>query len=119
MSDEHTVAIVSFEGAIKREIKKVREQLKRVDGLNSFIFTVRSEGRVLDGDIKLAFKISKEYGSDEVEGARLSPVLDEFMRRQGWKKVNAPLSIGYEKIPGDDTNEETTQPKKDDDEIPL
>lgn len=31
--------------------------------------------------------------------------VDEFMRRHGWQALHQPKAIGYQKIPGDDTDE--------------
>lgn len=48
MSDEHTVAIVSFEGALKREIKRLRNKLKNIDEISEFQLEIVASGRVND-----------------------------------------------------------------------
>lgn len=103
MSDEHRVAIVSFEGALKREIKRIRDKIKKTEKMNAFKLTITASGRVNDGDVKLVFSLATdEYGSDAVKGRELNAVVDEQLRQLGWKEVNAPIAIGYEKIPSDD-----------------
>lgn len=106
---EHTVAIVSFEGALKREIKRVRQQLQQVESLSSMHLEIKIEGSVHSGDLKLTYGLGQYVG--KVVGDTLQAVLDEFVRQHGWEKVHAPLVIGYEKIPSDNTTE--------DDEIPF
>lgn len=103
MSDEHHVAIVSFEGALKREIKRLREQLKQIEDLSQFKLTITVSGRVHDGEVELSYGLGESmYGTGEVEGSALQSVLDEFMRRHGWNKINKPKAIAYNKIIGDD-----------------
>lgn len=109
-NDEHLVAIVSFEGAMKREMKRVRQQLQAaVDGgvsLNEFHLKVSCGGRVSSGEVKLEYSIAaSDYGTDMVKGANLGEVVAEFLRRRGWSQVNAPKALAYDKIPSDDTEE--------------
>lgn len=102
MMEEHTVAIVSFEGAVKREVKRVREQLKGCPNLSCFDLIINAEGRVDDGEVKITFGVGK-YSYDRVTGDTLQAVLDEFLRRRGWQQVHAPKALAYEKVPSDDT----------------
>lgn len=108
MSEEHQIAIVSFEGAIKREIKRVRERLKPAaeQGTlksNEFRFTIEGRGRILDGEVKLSYKIcDNHYGSNEIEARGVDPLVDELLRRSGWKAVNAPLEIAFDKTREDE-----------------
>lgn len=108
MSEEHTVAIVSFEGALKREIKRLRNKLKNIDEISEFMLEIVASGRVNDGDVKLSFKLSPNtWGGNQVTGRELRAVEEEMLRRHGWQKKNDPLAIAYERVPSDDTNEET------------
>ncbi len=109
MTDEHVVAIVSFEGALKREIKRVRKELQKVDDLSSFSLKMEVKGRVHEGDVKLSYGIGSEYGT-EVTGDSLNAVLDEYLRRHGWKKVHEVKALSYEKIPSDDSVEPEEDP---------
>lgn len=103
MQDEQLVAIVSFEGAVKREVKRIREGLKPaaeagIISSNEFTMTVKATGRVLDGEVKLIYSLSTNYyNSEAVEGNSLSEVVAEVLRRKGWQKVNKPLSISFDK----------------------
>lgn len=105
---EHTVAIVSFEGALKREAKRLRRQLRQVESLSRFELEITIEGRLHDGDLELKYRIG-EY-SKAVTGDSLGPVVDEFMRRHGWEQIHSPKAIGYDKIPSDDSEEPPQQP---------
>ena len=97
-TDEHTIAIVSFEGAVKREVTRLRSKLKPaaeagiITG-NEFKFKIECSGRIVDGEMKLEYELSGVYGLHAVKGNSPNAVLDEFLRRQGWEKVNAPLQI--------------------------
>ena len=105
---EHTVAIVSFEGALKREIKRVREQLQKVESISAMHLEIQVAGNIHEGDLKLTYRLGQYAGV--VEGDSLLPVVEEFMRRHGWEKVHTPLAIGYERIPSDSTVEEDEIP---------
>ncbi len=105
-TEEHQVAIVSFEGALKREIKRIRQELQKCDDLSSFNLTITASGRLHDGTVKLKFSLAPDdYGYGGVEGDSINPVLEELLRRHGWEKVHSPKALAYEKVPGDDTDE--------------
>jgi hypothetical protein len=102
MSEEHIVAIVSFEGALKREIKRLREKLKPAadEGVlssNGFQFEITASGRILDGEVKVEYTLSEMYGDNRVHGRDTAAVTDEFLRRMGWNSVNKPLEIAFDK----------------------
>jgi hypothetical protein len=105
---EHHVAIVSFEGAVKREAKRIREQLQADESLHEFAFRIQVSGRVHDGDLKLIYSVydnnGGQYQEPKVTGDSVHAVMDEFTRRRGWTQRHAPKAIGYEKIPGDNTD---------------
>lgn len=102
---EHTVAIVSFEGALKREIKRIRKMLQADESLHQFDLRVEISGRCHDGDIDLAYSLGENSYSTRVSANTIHATVDEFLRRRGWQALNAPKAIGYEKIPSDDTDE--------------
>jgi hypothetical protein len=103
--NEHVVAIVSFDGAVKREAKRVRKELQRDETLHSFGLRIDISGRVHDGDLKLKFTIGdSEYFSQSVTGDSLQAVIDEFMRRRGWTAIHSPKALGYETVPSDDSD---------------
>ena len=98
--DEQTVAIVSTEGAIKRAVRQVRAALAAANLPADFNFRVEASGRVTDGEVKLAFRLGPDgYSSGAVEGNSIEPVVSEYLRRHGWKKVNAPLAISFQEVP--------------------
>lgn len=104
MSDEHTVAIVSFEGAIKRAVKGLRQRLlpaadKGLLPSNEFRMEIKAQGRIQDGEIKIEFILCRDiYGSDPVKGNSLEAVTEEYLRRAGWQAVNAPIAISFTKV---------------------
>ena len=114
-NDQHHVAIVSFEGAIKREIKRVREALARDETLSAMRLIIKAEGS-MTGDLKLEYSIAVSEYSPAVSGDNLNAVADEFMRRRGWSAVHEAKALIYHKIPGDDTDD---APAPDDDAIPF
>lgn len=106
MTDEHVVAIVSFEGALKRELKRVRKALQAVEDLSEFMLKIEMSGRVHSGDVLLKYGIGASSFTTTVSGDNLQAVLDEFLRRSGWQKIHAAKALTYEKIPSDDMQEE-------------
>ncbi len=98
--EEQTVAIVSFEGAVKREVKAIREALKLCDTLSEFQFTVTASGPINSGEVKISYRLSKDtYGSTGVKGNNVKECLAEFLRRHGWDRTNKPIAISYDGIP--------------------
>ena len=98
--EEQTVAIVSFEGAVKREVLAVREAMKCCDSISYFRLVINASGRVNDGEVEISYHISESsYGSDGVEGNNVKECLSEFLRRHGWNSINKPIAISYDGIP--------------------
>lgn len=108
MQTERRVAIVSFEGTLKREIKRVREQLKNCKRLPEFSLLIKAHCRVTKGDVSLSYELAEDFYSlypEVVKGDSLQAVVDEFLRRHGWSVLHAPKVVSYEEIPSDDTTE--------------
>ena len=91
---EQTIAIVSFMGALKREITKIQKRVSKVESISFLNLQIEAKGR-MDGDIKILFRISdNEYDiSSGPKGNDLDALTEEFMRRHGWEKRNAPLML--------------------------
>lgn len=91
MSEEQTVAIVSFTGAIKREVAKVWKKLKRDESVSYISFIIEASGPA-DGNIEMKFKL---YTNDEeyIIGYDVENLINEMLRRRSWKAVNKPLAI--------------------------
>ena len=98
---EHQIAIVSFEGAVKREVKRIREQLRADESLHEFEFDISIKGRVHDGDLKLTYELRDgPYDVRGVKGDSVNAVLDEFLRRRrGWTQRHAPKAIKLRENP--------------------
>lgn len=94
MSDEQTVAIVSFTGALKREVVRIKNKLAKCEKLSTFRIDIEAKGR-LDGETLITFKLTESsYGSEgSVEGCNLDDVCEEFLRRKGWVERNSPLVL--------------------------
>jgi len=105
VTQEHHVAIVSFEGALKREIKRIRNELKNCEDFAHMIFKIEADGNVNSGNIKLTYQLCGPKAV--VTGDSIQAVLDECLRRHGWEKIHAPKALSYERIPSDDMEEET------------
>jgi len=87
--------LAEFEQSVIALVTAVRDDLKTVDSLSSFTFSVDISGPVHSGDVNIEYKICKgSYGTDVI-GNRIQPVLDEFKRRHGWTKDNKPLCISF------------------------
>lgn len=80
-----------FHNTVVLLARKIREKLQQHDELSRFCFRVEVEGRVHDGDMELVYKIGSFGG--EVEAHSIDAVLDEWMRRKGFEKRNAPLCL--------------------------
>lgn len=101
---EHTIAIVSFEGALKREIKRVRKEMQKVDSLSHFHISIEAEGRLHEGEVKLTYAIGQYSGL--VKGDSIQACVDEYLRRNGWETIHDPKALTYEKIPSDDSQDD-------------
>lgn len=62
-----------------------------------------------DGDLKVQFKLCKDYDND-TEGSNLAVVVHEYLRRHGWNARHAPLCL---------PNVRAAEPTSADEEIPL
>ena len=97
---EQTIAIVSFEGAVKREVKALREAIKCCDSVSYFQLVVTASGAVNDGEVNIEYRITdSSYGSGGVSGNNVKECLSEFLRRHGWDQTNKPIAISYDGIP--------------------
>lgn len=92
-NDEQLIAIVSFAGAIKREIMKVKRELEKCEGVSAFRLDIEAQGRVSEGDIEIKFRLGEIYGDSQVIGNDWAAVTEEFIRRHSWKKRHAPLRL--------------------------
>jgi hypothetical protein len=70
----------------------LRKRLADADIGGSFGLTINISGRIQDGDVLCEYRLCKNYGSD-TKGHSLTPVINEFLRRNGWEETNAPLAL--------------------------
>ena len=93
--EEQTVAIVSFEGAVKREVKAIREAIKVCETVSELRFTITASGPINDGEVEITYEIAKNSYSAAVKGNNVRECLAEFLRRHGWDSTNKPVAISY------------------------
>lgn len=92
-TDEQSIAIVSFTGAIKREIVRAKKKLARDESMASFKITIEASGR-MDGDTRIEFSVAdNDWGSSIVKSHCLNAAIDELLRRRGWEELNQPLML--------------------------
>ncbi len=97
---EQTVAIVSFEGAVKREARAVREALKTCDSISGFHMEIVASGPINDGEVNIVYKLCpNSSGYDAVEGSSVKECVAEMVRRHGWDLMNKPKAISYQEVP--------------------
>lgn len=87
--------MTAFRAELLSLAKYVRDSLREVGDLDSFKLEIEIEGRVHEGDIRinLALKHPYKYGFDISTASDLDALLEEFKRRFGWVKRNAPLCL--------------------------
>ena len=92
----------TFEEAVETGMLGVRKELRNIEDLTRFSLEIKMTGRVHQGDVKIEYTIAEgDYGSGAVRGVGIEPVLEEFLRRHGWEKKFAALSLTYEKSQAD------------------
>lgn len=74
-------------------ITELRSRLDKANIGSSFRLDIEVSGRISGGDVLVSYRLGHSYGSANPTGARLSPVIDEFLRRNGWDETNAPLAL--------------------------
>lgn len=96
---------VDLETALIEALIEVRAFLSKLDDPpNSMELEIIAEGRVLDGDLKIEFKLSDGgYPVTFTKGGNLENVIKEFARRYGWKQRNDALYLP--KVDGDNGND--------------
>ncbi len=82
--------MTKFEQAVLDEVARVRGKLQPHD-LSHFQFTIKAEGRVQDGDVKVVFALG-EY-SETVRANSVDAALTEYMRRHGWEQMHDGLCL--------------------------
>jgi hypothetical protein len=96
MSEEQTVAIVSFEGAVKREARRLKEALEKANLGGGFELHIRVSGPINEPSLKISYTLGDDtFSGVTVTGDSSQAVLDEFLRRKGWKANHDPKAITY------------------------
>lgn len=83
----------SLHPAVVNAVVAVRQRLADANIGSTFRLDIEVSGRIEGGEVKVTYRLGDTYGSNNPAGARLAPVVDEFLRRHGWNKVNAPLCL--------------------------
>lgn len=82
-----------FHLAVANAVRSVRQQLAAANVGSTFRLDVEVSGRIQDGDVIVTYRLGDSYGANNPAGARLGPVVQEFLRRRGWNEANAPLCL--------------------------
>ena len=79
--------------AVAEVITDLRQELidKEIGG--HLRLDIEVEGRINDGDMKVTYTLGGTYSGDNPKGARLAPVVSEYLRRKGWNEANAPMAL--------------------------
>ena len=89
-----------FEHTLEAAIASIRQKLAACDAPPSeFNLEIKASGRTLEGEVKVEFVLGGYYCDSQTKGGRLGPVLDEFARRHGWQKANAPVCLTFNTAP--------------------
>lgn len=88
---------MDFEKILIEAVKALRKRLQQCESVSSFALHISANGRVHDGDVSISFTLTDgSYRENQPMGARLGPVVEEFVRRHAWNERNAPLCISYD-----------------------
>ena len=79
--------------AIAEAIADVQQELVDKEIGGSFRIDIEVSGRINDGEVLVEYRVGDCYGSNNPKGARLAPVVSEYLRRRGWNKANAPMAL--------------------------
>lgn len=83
----------TLHSAVVAATKDIRQRLADADIGGQFRLDIEVSGRIQGGDVIISYTLGEMYSSSNAKGARLHPVVDEFMRRKGWDERNAPLCL--------------------------
>lgn len=88
----------ALEASVKNFVRELRNEFDAIN-LPNLRFDIEVSGRV-QGEMKIEFVLGDQYGSDSVRGGSINAVVEEYLRRRGWKQRHAPLSLTFD---NDDT----------------
>lgn len=89
--------MTKYDDLIKSLALHIREELSRVDEISLIDFTLSIDGRAHDGELKIKYSLGSSYRAGGcVEGGRLEPVINEYLRRFGWDYRNKPLELTFD-----------------------
>lgn len=74
-------------------VTALRQRLADADIGSNFRLDIEVSGRIQGGEVKVAYVLGDSYSSTNARGARLGPVVTEFLRRHGWNEANTPLAL--------------------------
>jgi len=89
-----------LEDRLIEAVKYMRDQMSELEDPPSYFdFDINVNGRTLDGDIEIIFTFNGGSYDKQTKGGNLENAFDEYKRRYGWAKRNAPLCLP--KVPND------------------
>ena len=87
-------AMSKLEDAFVDAVTQMRDRVAELEDPPSYFdMEISANGRVLDGELEVMFKFDPGSYEKSTKGGNLAATFDEFMRRYGWQKRNAPLCL--------------------------
>jgi hypothetical protein len=84
--------MASFEIELIKEVKRLRQHFAKLD-MPEIRFTIECEGPTMRDEIRIKFRVDGDYHTQSVEGNTVDEVVDEFFRRNKWKKAHDYLAL--------------------------
>jgi hypothetical protein len=82
-----------FHEQVLAAVAELRRRLAPHEAENRFHLEILCTGRVRGGLIEITYKLSRGSYEPQTKGNLLEPVITEFIRREGWDSVHAPLML--------------------------
>jgi hypothetical protein len=82
----------SFELSLMRELTRIRNEYSK-HNMHHMDLTISASGRVDADELRITFRVDSNYSSNSVEGSNIGACLEEFFRRNNWKKAHDYLAL--------------------------
>ena len=82
---------IRLDETIKEITRDIRDKFS-AENLSDLNIQIKISGRT-DGDLKISYQVSEEYGSNSVKANDLYDATMEYIRRHGFAKTHAPTLL--------------------------
>jgi hypothetical protein len=87
-------SMTKLEQAFIVAVTQMRNRVAELDDPPSYFdLEISATGRVLDGELEVVFKFDPGSYEKSTKGGNLAATFEEYLRRYGWQKQNAPLCL--------------------------